>query len=145
MTLTVDVIRVSSPALLDDLNRLLPQLSGSAQPLTLEDLDVLVASDTVSLLVAIDDGEVVGTLTLVIFPLLTGVRAWIEDVVVDEQARGTGVGEALCTRALDVAKTRGAKTLDLTSRPSREAANALYLKLGFAVRETNVYRFNVGE
>jgi ribosomal protein S18 acetylase RimI-like enzyme len=69
------------------------------------------------------------------------MRAWIEDVVVDEAARGTGVGEELCTRAIQLAKARGAKTLDLTSRPSREAANALYLRLGFSVRETNVYRY----
>jgi ribosomal protein S18 acetylase RimI-like enzyme len=137
----VDVARESSPELLEGLNRLLPQLSNTAPPMTSSDLDELLASETLSLLVASDAGRVVGTLTLAIFPLPTGMRAWIEDVVVDEAARGTGVGEELCTRAIQLAKARGAKTLDLTSRPSREAANALYLRLGFSVRETNVYRY----
>jgi ribosomal protein S18 acetylase RimI-like enzyme len=137
----VDVARESSPELLEGLNRLLPQLSSTASPMTSSDLDELLASETLSLLVASDAGRVVGTLTLAIFPLPTGMRAWIEDVVVDEAARGTGVGEELCTRAIQLAKARGAKTLDLTSRPSREAANALYLRLGFSVRETNVYRY----
>ena len=36
----------------------------------------------------------------------------------------------------------GAKTIDLTSRPSREAANRLYQRLGFEMRETNVYRYD---
>jgi ribosomal protein S18 acetylase RimI-like enzyme len=143
VTATVEVAGASSPELLEGLNNLLPQLSSTARPFTSADLEALLANETVSLLVASDAGRVVGTLTLVIFPLPTGMRAWIEDVVVDETARGTGVGEALCTHAFGLARARGAKTLDLTSRPSREAANALYLRLGFAVRETNVYRFSL--
>ena len=92
---------------------------------------------------ASDDGEIVGTLTLVIVPIPTGVRAWIEDVVVDEAARGGGIGEALTVAALDEARRRNVRSLELTSRPSREAANAMYVKLGFVPRETNVYRFFV--
>ena len=80
-------------------------------------------------------------MTLVVFPIPTGVRAWIEDVVVDGDARGMGVGEALNLRALDLADELGAKTVDLTSRPSREAANRLYQRIGFVPRETNVYRY----
>ncbi len=80
-------------------------------------------------------------MTLVVFRIPTGVRAWIEDVVVDEAARGRGVGEALNRAALELAERRGARSVDLTSRPSREAANRLYRKLGFVERETNVYRF----
>jgi ribosomal protein S18 acetylase RimI-like enzyme len=87
--------------------------------------------------------EIVGLLTLVVFRIPTGVRAWIEDVVVDESARGHGVGEALNRAALDDARRRGAKTVDLTSRPSRAAANRLYQRLGFVARETNVYRFTL--
>jgi ribosomal protein S18 acetylase RimI-like enzyme len=109
----------------------------------MDDLDTLLESEAVSLLVATDAEEVVGILTLVIFPIPTGVRAWIEDVVVDQESRGSGVGEALCAHAFDIAGASGAKTIDLTSRPSREAANALYLRLGFEVRETNVYRFSI--
>jgi len=96
------------------------------------------------LLVATDDstGAVVGSLTLVVFRIPTGVRAWIEDVVVDGAARGRGVGEALNRFALDRAAALGARTVDLTSRPTREAANRLYRRLGFEPRDTNIYRYN---
>jgi ribosomal protein S18 acetylase RimI-like enzyme len=86
----------------------------------------------------------VGSLTLATFPIPTGVRAWIEDVVVDSGARGHGVGEALNRAAIDEARSRGAITVELTSRPSRESANRLYLRLGFEPRETNVYRYTIG-
>ena len=88
-------------------------------------------------------GDIVGTLTLVVFRIPTAIRAWIEDVVVDESARGRGVGEALTAAALDRAKAAGARTVDLTSRPSREAANRLYQRLGFIGRDTNVYRYDL--
>jgi ribosomal protein S18 acetylase RimI-like enzyme len=88
-------------------------------------------------------GEIVGTLTLVCFRIPTGVRAWIEDVIVDESAEGRGIGTALTERALDLAAAAGAKTVDLTSRPSREAANHLSRKVGFELRDTNVYRFTL--
>jgi ribosomal protein S18 acetylase RimI-like enzyme len=94
------------------------------------------------LLAKVDD-VIVGSLTLVIFHIPTGIRAWIEDVVVDSDARGKGVGEALNTFALAVAKRQDATTVDLTSRPSREAANRLYQRLGFKARETNVYRYQI--
>jgi len=77
------------------------------------------------------------------FRIPTGIRAWIEDVVVDSEARGHGVGEALNKEALRYAKDNGAITVDLTSRPSREAANRLYQRLGFQLRDTNVYRFTL--
>ena len=85
---------------------------------------------------------IVGTLTLVVFRIPTGVRAWIEDVVVDESARGRGVGEALTVAAIGLATGAGARTVDLTSRPTREAANRLYRRLGFELRDTNVYRYS---
>ena len=86
------------------------------------------------------DGEILGTLTLVTFPIPTGLRAWIEDVVVDEAARGRGVGAALTQEAVRLAHEAGARTVDLTSRPSREAANRLYERLGFQMRDSKVYR-----
>ena len=86
-------------------------------------------------------GQIVGTLTLVIFPIPTGIRAWVEDVIVDEEARGAGIGAALTQEALRLARAAGARTVDLTSRPSRDAANALYEREGFAQRETHVYRY----
>ena len=104
-------------------------------------LDEIVGSEATHLLVARSaDRTIVGSLTLVLFRIPTGLRAWIEDVVVDGDARGQGVGEALNRYALDVAAERGARSVDLTSRPSREAANRLYQRLGFEPRETNVYR-----
>jgi ribosomal protein S18 acetylase RimI-like enzyme len=133
----------ASPEVLDALARLLPQLSSSASPVTHDELLAMVRSDASRLLVARDDdGRIVGSLTLVVFRIPTGVRGWIEDVVVDESARGQGVGEHLNRFALDLAARLGARTVDLTSRPTRVAANALYRKLGFEERETNIYRHN---
>lgn len=88
-----------------------------------------------------DQGRIVGMLTLIVFRIPTGIRAWIEDVVVDETARGRGVGEALSQEAVRRALDLGARTVELTSRPSREAANRLYRRLGFVRRDSNVYRY----
>ena len=103
----------------------------------------MVNSAASDVIVARLDGVIVGTLTLVVFRLSTGVRAWIEDVVVDEAARGHGVGDQLNRFALELARQKGARSVDLTSRPSREAANRLYQRIGFTPRETNVYRFSL--
>jgi ribosomal protein S18 acetylase RimI-like enzyme len=131
-----------SEDLVDAIGRLVGQLSSSAAPPGREELEQMVASDASRLLLAYDgDGGVVGTLTLVLFRIPTGLRAWIEDVVVDESARGQGVGEALNREALRLAGEAGARNVDLTSRPAREAANRLYRRLGFERRETNVYRY----
>jgi len=145
MSINVSKALVASTELLDGLNSLLPQLSSNAGVLTMSDVEAMVESDVATLFVACDSDAIVGTLTLVIFPIPTGLRGWIEDVVVDEDARGLGIGEALTRAALDEARIRGVRSIDLTSRSSREAANALYQKLGFERRETNVYRFFLHE
>jgi ribosomal protein S18 acetylase RimI-like enzyme len=137
----VEIVDAVDPVLVEALARLLPQLSKSSPPPTAAELEEIVASPACSLLVARVDGDIAGSLTLVVFRIPTGVRAWIEDVVVDSAARGKGVGEALNRFALDLAARLGSKTVDLTSRPSREAANRLYQRLGFVARETNVYRY----
>ncbi len=141
MTVEVHLARRATAELVDALNHLVPQLSSSAGVLTLGDVEELIESSATLLFVATSDGATVGTLTLVTFPIPSGRRAWIEDVIVDEASRGRGVGEALTMAALAEARRRGVRTVDLTSRPSRRAANALYQKLGFEKRETNVYRF----
>ena len=126
------------------IERLVRQLSSSASPPipTLDELRAMVESSATTLLLArAGDGRIVGMLALVVFRIPTGVRAWIEDVVVDADFRGKGLGEALTKRALDLALSRGARTVELTSRPNRVAANQLYRKLGFEVRGTNVYRY----
>lgn len=146
MALTVEIATEASAALVDALAGLLPQLSRSAPPPTLAEIAEIVESPATALLVARSEGDgakVVGSLTLAVFRIPTGLRAWIEDVVVDGDARGQGVGEALNRAALDEARRRGARTVDLTSRPSREAANRLYQRLGFEARETNVYRYEL--
>jgi ribosomal protein S18 acetylase RimI-like enzyme len=125
------------------LNRLIPQLSASAAPLSEYALaDILAATDN-ALLVALDrerGGAIVGTLTLVVFRIPTGLRAWIEDVVVDTDARGQGVGRALTAEAMRLAAARRVRTLDLTSSPSRLSAHRLYVSLGFELRGSSVYR-----
>ena len=122
---------------------IIPQLSSSADPVTEDVLRRVLADPAITMFVAHHEGIIVGSLTLAVFTIPTGSRAWIEDVVVDESARGLGAGEALTLAALDAAKAKGATSVDLTSRPSREAANHLYLRMGFVARETNVYRFSL--
>ncbi|HWD55908.1 MAG TPA: GNAT family N-acetyltransferase [Acidimicrobiales bacterium] len=119
---------------------LVPQLSSSSPAPSKEALRRIVADPGATLFVARDDDRVVGMLTLVTFEIPTAVRAWIEDVVVDHTARGKGVAAALVQAAIDGAAARGARTVDLTSRPDREEANRLYVRMGFEARVTNVYR-----
>jgi len=139
----VEIAGEATDEVLAALHRLIPQLSSSSAPVTVAELREIIDSDSSVLFIARVDGRIVGSLTLAVFRIPTGIRAWIEDVVVDESARGHGVGEALNRAALAEAKRRGAKTVDLTSRPSREAANRLYLRIGFVARETNVYRYDL--
>lgn len=129
--------------LVDAFARLIPQLSRSAPPPGATELAEMIASPAVHLLLAEEDGVVLGSLTLVVFRIPTGLRAWIEDVVVDDDARGKGVGDRLNRFALDLSAELGCRTVDLTSRPSREAANRLYQRLGFQPRETNIYRHDL--
>jgi ribosomal protein S18 acetylase RimI-like enzyme len=138
----VEIATQATEELLSACHRLIPQLSSSAKPMTNSELAEIVKSDSTSMFVARVDNQIVGLLTLAVFRIPTAVRAWIEDVVVDSSARGHGVGEALNMAAIAEAKRRGAKTVDLTSRPSREAANRLYQRIGFIARDTNVYRFD---
>jgi ribosomal protein S18 acetylase RimI-like enzyme len=144
-TVTVSEATEVTPELIAAFDRLVPQLSSSNPPPSPELLTSIVTSDATRLLVARDDatGEILGSLSLVLFHIPTGLRAWIEDVVVDGDARGKGVGEALNLHALDLARQAGAGTVDLTSRPKREVANRLYKRLGFVQRDTNVYRYQL--
>lgn len=141
MAIDVKLVKEVTPQLVEAVNKLLPQLSSSAKVLSQGDVEKIVKSEATSLLIAVtENGNVVGMLTLATFKIPTGVRAWIEDVVVDSAAQGLGVGAGLCEAAIERARSAGAVSVDLTSRPSRVAANRLYLKLGFQRRETNVYR-----
>ncbi|MGO9195624.1 MAG: GNAT family N-acetyltransferase [Acidimicrobiales bacterium] len=140
----VEVATDVTDELVSEIARLVPQVSSSAAPPTLSELIEIVDAPGAVLFLARDRrARLQGMLTLVTYRIPTGVHAVIEDVVVDSGARGGGVGAALVTAALDEAARRGARNVDLTSRPSREAANRLYTRLGFEVRETNVYRHSM--
>jgi ribosomal protein S18 acetylase RimI-like enzyme len=127
--------------LTEALVELVPQLSRSNPPPSLEAVRAMLDHQAISQFLAVDgDGRIVGVATLAVFPIPTGNRAWVEDVIVDEAVNGQGIGRRLTEAMLDRAADLGCVTVDLTSRPSREAANALYKKVGFVERETNVYR-----
>ena len=145
--MTVELITAATPELHEAMGRLLPQLSRSAAPMSEADVERFLSQSSVHLFVfraemtdADGNNPILGMLSLATFEIPTGVRAWVEDVVVDEAARGQGAGLALVEAAIEHAKTIGARTVDLTSRPTREAANRLYQRAGFQLRETNVYR-----
>ena len=152
--MSVELIEQSSPELVAAMERLIPQLSRSAKPLTAEQTQALVDQYSVYLFVfrtdkpvtaadgnEVEAGTILGMLSLATFAIPTGVRAWVEDVVVDAGTRGMGAGQQLVEAAVAHAQKIGARTVDLTSRPSREAANRLYRRCGFELRETNVYRY----
>ncbi|MGO9558500.1 MAG: GNAT family N-acetyltransferase [Acidimicrobiales bacterium] len=143
--LDVDVATDVTDELAAEVARLVPQVSTSARPPTRADIEEIVHSPGATLFVARDreQGTLVGMLTLITYRIPTGVHAVIEDVVVDAKARGGGIGAALVTAALEEAARRGSRNVDLTSRATREAANRLYQRLGFVVRETNVYRYSM--
>ncbi|MFI6168532.1 GNAT family N-acetyltransferase [Nocardia sp. NPDC051052] len=129
--------------LTQELNVLVRQLSKTAAPLTIDALAALIASDSAMLLLAESEAGVVGMLTLITYPIPTGIRARIEDVVVDESARGKGVAFELTSAAVELARQAGARTVDLTSRPERESANRLYQRAGFKPRDSVTYRLTL--
>jgi ribosomal protein S18 acetylase RimI-like enzyme len=140
----VEIATTFTPDVAAAVQGLVPLLSRSNPPPSDEQVAELVTSPATDLFLARDDdGTVLGMATLATFRIPTGLRAWIEDVVVDDAARGRGVASAITRAMIDRARERGCVTVDLTSRPSREAANRLYQKLGFQARETNIYRFDL--
>lgn len=140
MDLQVETVTEATQELVDAFDRLLPQLSSTAKRLDHDRVRRILDCDANTVLVARDGDTIVGTLTLVMFPVPSGLRARIEDVVVDHAARGHGVAGLLTHEALRLARQAGARTVDLTSRPDRAAANRLYERMGFRPRESSVYR-----
>jgi ribosomal protein S18 acetylase RimI-like enzyme len=139
MSMDIQSITTVTDELMTAIERLFPQLSPARVP-TRTEIENVVAAPACMLLVA-RDPEIVGMLTLVVFPTPTGVHAWIEDVVVDATVRGRWIGEALTRAGLEQARQQGAHEVNLTSRPTREAANRLYQRMGFQLRSTNLYRY----
>jgi ribosomal protein S18 acetylase RimI-like enzyme len=141
MSVKVEAVHQVTDELVDAAGRLLSQLSKSAAPPDADSLARIADHQATTLFIARSEGVMVGMLTLVTFPLPSGLRARIEDVVVDQDARGQGIGTALTLAAIDLAQQQGARSIDLTSRTSRVAANRLYQQLGFRLRDSNVYRY----
>jgi ribosomal protein S18 acetylase RimI-like enzyme len=144
VTVRIEEAWVLSSDVVAAVGRLVAQLSPDAPMPTASELQMIVDSPASRLLLAREaDGAVVGMLTLALYRIPTGMCAWIEDVVVDERARGRGIGEQLTNAALRLADEESVRAVDLTSRPVREAANRLYRRLGFEPRETNIYRLEL--
>jgi ribosomal protein S18 acetylase RimI-like enzyme len=147
----VEVLSEVTDEVVEAFRRLVPQLSRSAPPLDRAAVERVVDCPANTVFIARGksaDGaqdRIIGTLTLAVFPIPTGTRAWIEDVVTDEAARGQGAGTALTEEAIAMARSLGARTVDLTSRPSRVAAGRLYERLGFGQRETRLYRLVIDD
>ena len=140
----VDIVTQADDELYEAFQRLVPQLTNNNPPPSLNDLADLVRDASSMLMVARNEkGAIVGALTLTVYRVPTGIRSIIEDVIVDSSARGQGVGEALMLRAIQIAKEKGAGNISLTSNPMREAANRLYLRVGFKKRETNAYQMKL--
>lgn len=138
----VELVENATKELTNAMEKLIPQLSSSSPILSPEEVTRLISQPSVKVFIYRgESGQIEGMLSLVLFYIPTGLRAWIEDVVVLEQTRGQGAGRQLVEAALNYAKEAGARSVDLTSRPSRAAANRLYQRCGFEARQTNVYRF----
>lgn len=137
----IERLTAGSDELFYALQRLVPQLTANHPPPSRAEVDALAASPGTILLVARhpDDGPIVGAAALVVYRVPTGIRARLEDVVVEEAARGLGIGEALTRESLRLAREAGADGVALTSSPRRAAANRLYQKIGFKRWETNLY------
>jgi ribosomal protein S18 acetylase RimI-like enzyme len=142
VTVQVEVLDSVTDEVVEAFGTLLPQLSRSAKPLDAAAIAAVADSPAITLLVARSEGKIIGTLSLVMFRVPSGARAWIEDVVVDAAAGRQGAGTALVREALRLAEAAGARTVDLTSRPAREAAGRLYERTGFQLRESRLYRYS---
>ena len=142
LKMQIEQVTIATEELWDALQRLVPQLTSNNPPPSRDDLAALVKSESSTLIIArADDESIIGAACVTVYRVPTGIRAIIEDVIVDVSARGRGVGETLIRRCLDIAREKGASGVSLTSNPKREAANKLYQKMGFRKRETNAYYF----
>ncbi len=140
----IEIATQADAELCETFQRLIPQLTNNNAPPSLDDLAALARDSASTLLVARSEtNQIIGALTLAVYRVPTGIRAVVEDVVVDQSARGQGIGEALMNRAIEIAKEKGAGNIALTSNPMRAAANRLYLRVGFKKRETNSYQLKL--
>ena len=140
----IDIVTQADEELYEAFQHLIPQLTNNNPPPSLNDLSALVRNEASTLIVVRNENaKIIGALTLTVYRVPTGIRSIIEDVVVDSSARGQGIGEALISRAIEVAREKGAINISLTCNPMREAANRLYQRMGFKKRETNAYQMKL--
>ncbi len=140
----IDIVTQADEELFDAFQRLIPQLTNNNPPPSLNDLSALVRNEASTLIVVRNENaKIIGALTLTVYRVPTGIRSIIEDVIVDSSARGQGIGEALLSRAIEIAREKGASNISLTCNPMREAANRLYQRMGFKKRETNAYQMKL--
>ncbi|HVS49119.1 MAG TPA: GNAT family N-acetyltransferase [Candidatus Dormibacteraeota bacterium] len=136
----IETVTEATPQVYAALARLLPQLNPNLPVPTMERLQAIIADPAATLLLAKEGEEIVGTTTVIVYTTPFWIKARLDEVVVDESARGKGVGAALVKASLDIAREQGAEVAELQSGVQREAANRLYPRMGFKLRETNVYR-----
>ena len=140
----IEIVTQADDELYGAFQRLVPQLTDNNPPPSLDNLAALLQDPASTLIVARhENGKIVGALTLAVYRVPTGIRSIIEDVIVDVSVRGEGIGEALMRRAIELAREKGANNISLTSNPMREAANKLYLRVGFTKRDTNAYQIKL--
>jgi GNAT superfamily N-acetyltransferase len=143
LTVRIEAATEATDELQHALERLLPQLNPKLPALTAAKLRAAIADPATTVLLVRDEEAIIGTATVLVYTTPSWVKARIEDVVVDERARGRGVGEALVRRCLEVARERGAEVVELQSARWREVANRLYPRMGFQLRDSNLYRLNL--
>ena len=140
MEIKINQLTVASQEVLCKINMLLDVLSAGSQVLTYDELAGIINSDNTTIFIAEEKGEIVGMMSFVTYRIPSGLKGWIEDVAVDKSQQGKGIGRALIEKAIEYANQLNIRKIDLTTAPHRLAANALYQKIGFVKRETNVYR-----
>jgi GNAT superfamily N-acetyltransferase len=141
----IEAVREATTEVEEALARLLPQLNPTLPVPTMERLQALMADPAVTVLIARDGDEIIGTATVIVYTTPFWIKARLDEVVVDQSVRGKGVGEAIVQACLDVARERGAQVAELQSGrgPARDVANRLYRRMGFQLRDSNLYRFTL--
>ncbi len=143
---TITTLSKVSAKELADLNHLMRQLRqhrSRARLATLSELKRIVANKNIVIVIAKNGKRIVGVGSLYIVPKLGRRIAYVEDVVVDSDFRGQGLGEMIVRKLIAVARTKKIQTIGLTSRPERIAGNKLYQKVGFIQKKTNAYRLEL--
>ena len=145
-------IRPAAPGDAAPLGRLLEQLGYPTDPAEIPGrIEKLHARPGTMVLVGEDEhGDVVGVVTVHLFQSIHSSEpaAWLTSLVVEEKARGQGVGSALVLRAEDWAIQHGALRISLTSALHRERAHEFYKTRDYehtGVRLTKLFVNRLGD